>query len=142
MNHPWAIVFLVTAGAWVGALVLGMIALRLLRDGASVLSPLIDLCGTWTGALCILALAMGRVGFGWQWATAIIACALGVTAGLYDRAVLMPSLEAAHKRKEAEPSNPEWASEWLFLRRMADCARAVTLLCVLAAIACVALIPW
>ena len=142
MTQFWAILFLAVAGSWVGALLFGMFALRLLRHDMHVLAPLVDLFGTWVGAAGIVLLAMGRVGYSWEWATAVFACALGITAGLYDRAVLMPSLLAAHKRVEAEPDEPKWAEEWQFLWRMAGWSRVVTLLCVLVAIACVALIPW
>jgi len=142
VNPAWAIVFLALMGAWVGALAFGMFALRLLRHDAPVLAPLLDLFGTWFGASGALSLAFGRVGFGGLWATALFACVLGITAGLYDRAVLMPSLEAAHKRRKAEPSEPKWATEWQFLWRLAHGTRLVTLACALAAIACVALIPW
>ena len=142
MTSIWAILFLAVAGGWAGALVLGMLAMRLLRHDIFVLAPLVDLFGTWAGAIGIGLLAVGRVGYSWQWALAVFVCALGVTAGLYDRAVLMPSLQAARKRVEAEPQEPKWASEWRFLWRMAGWSRAVTLLSILAAIACVALIPW
>ena len=139
MTGEWAILFLAIAGAWAGGIVLGMFALRLLRHDAHVLAPLIDLFGTWLGAAGILVLAVGRVGYSWQWAGAMFACAVGVTAGLYDRAVLMPSLEAARRRKEADA---DWEKDWTFLWNMATGTRIVTLVCVLGAIACVALIPW
>ena len=93
MTSIWAILFLAVAGGWAGALVLGMLAMRLLRHDIFVLAPLVDLFGTWAGAIGIGLLAVGRVGYSWQWALAVFVCALGVTAGLYDRAVLMPSLQ-------------------------------------------------
>ena len=120
MSHTWAIVFLAVAGAWAGALILGMLALRMVRSDSEVLAPLVDLFGTWAGASAILALAFGRIGFGALWAGAVFACALGVTAGLYDRAVLIPSLDAAARRRAAEPAQPKWTAEWQFLQRMAD----------------------
>jgi len=138
----FTLLFLLVMGAWLGALALGMLALRLLPDETPVLAPLLDLCGTWAGALGILALAFGRVGYGAAWAGALLACALGVTAGLYDRAVLMPSLAAARRRAEAEPGEARWGADWRFLWRLSHGTRVVTLLCALAAIACVAPIPW
>lgn len=142
MTPLFAISFLVVMGAWLGVVVLGMLALRLLPDRAPVLAPLVDLCGTWAGSLGILALAFGRVGYTGAWAGALFACAIGITAGLYDRAVLMPSLAAARKRADAEPGEAKWAADWRFLWRLAHGTRIVTLLCALAAIACVAPIPW
>lgn len=142
MSAFWAIVFLAAAGAWIGALAFGMIALRLLPHDATVLAPLTDILGTWLGAIGVLALALGREGFGGLWAGALLACALGITAGLYDRAVLMPSLDAAEERRRADPREPKWDAEWRFLWRLAQGSRVLTLACALAAIACVALIPW
>ena len=53
MTSFWAILFLAVAGGWAGALVLGMLAMRLLRHDVFVLAPLVDLFGTWAGALGI-----------------------------------------------------------------------------------------
>jgi len=130
---PWGSVFLVAAGAWVGVLGFGIggIALLVRRTGIErswsalrVWAPWLDLFGTWTGAVAIGALALGRRGIGAQWAIAMICCALGITAGLYGRAVLMPSLDAA------------------FLWRMATGARVLALVLTLAAIACIAPLLW
>jgi len=148
---PWGSVFLVAAGAWVGVLGFGIggIALLVRRTGIErswsalrVWAPWLDLFGTWTGAVAIGALALGRRGIGAQWAIAMICCALGITAGLYGRAVLMPSLDAAFKRMRAAPDDARWAEEWGFLWRMATGARVLALVLTLAAIACIAPLLW
>jgi len=123
-------------GAWIGALVLGTLAIRFWMrrlgrertwDALQLFAPLLDLTGTWAGALAAIALWFGRVGFGGCWAGALGLVALMVTASLYDRAVLMPSLEAAHKRLGAA-GDEKWERDWAFLWRMAGGARLATLL--------------
>jgi len=136
LSDPWRIVFVAVLGAWIGILVACVLALRLLRlrlspaeswSVARQISPLTDLLGTWIGGLAILALAVGREGFGLEWAAAILLLALMVTASLYDRAVLMPSLEAAQRRIDHGEDVERWQGEWRFLVRMATWGRAATL---------------
>ena len=136
MSDPWRILFVAAVGAWIGILALGMFALGLLRRRLSrdeswavarQLVPLMDLLGTWTGGLAIVALALGREGLNAAWASAIVLLALMVTASLYDRAVLMPSLEAAHLRIRHGEETERWEGEWRFLSRMAALGRAATL---------------
>jgi len=151
VTEAWGSVFLVVAGAWAGVLGFGIVGIGLLvkRTGIErswpalrVWAPWLDLFGTWAGALAVAALALGRVGIGAAWAVAMVSCALGVTAGLYGRAVLMPSLDAAFKRMRAAPDESKWAEEWGFLWRMATAARAVALLLTGVAIACIAPLLW
>ncbi|MHC4340872.1 MAG: DUF4149 domain-containing protein [Planctomycetota bacterium] len=136
MSDPWRIVFVAVLGAWIGILVACVLALRLLRHRlppaeswavARQLIPLTDLLGTWLGGLAILALAVGREGFSIEWAAAILLLALMITASLYDRAVLMPSLEAARRRIDHGEEVERWQGEWRFLLRMATWGRAATL---------------
>ena len=151
MSSGWQAIFLVAASGWAGALAfcIGGLSLMVRRMGIDrawpavrVWAPWLDLFGTWCGTLAILALALGRRGFGVPWAGAMLACALGVTAGLYGRAVLMPSLDAAFKRWRHEPENPLWLEEWTFLWKLATGARACSLLFATAAIACVGALVW
>ena len=151
MTEPWGTIFLVVAGAWAGVLAFGMVGIALLvkRVGVDrswpalrVWAPWLDLFGTWAGAFAVGALALGRVGIGAGWAVAMVSCALAVTAGLYDRAVLMPSLDAAFKRMRAAADDPKWAEEWGFLWRMATVARALALLLTGVAIACISPLLW
>ena len=144
MSTGFAIAVLVVASLWVVAVAAGMVAIhrRGLERSLSSLAPGVDLAGTWFGAASIGLLAYGRLGFTMLWAGAMFACAMGVTAGLYDRAVLVPSLRAALKRLRADPDNPKWASDWAFLARLGAGTRFATLVCAAAAIACVSLIPW
>jgi hypothetical protein len=151
VTAPWGSVFLVAAGAWMGVLAFGMggIALLVRRAGIErawpalrVWAPWLDLFGTWAGAIAVAALALGRRGIGAPWAAAVVCCALGVTAGLYGRAVLMPSLDAAFKRMRHAPDDGKWGSDWAFLWRMATAARALALVATAAAIACIAPLLW
>jgi hypothetical protein len=57
------------------------------------------------------------------------------TVSLYDRAVLLPSLDASRKKLAADP-DPRWESEWRFLWRMAACGRYLTILMAWGAVAC------
>jgi len=145
VNQPWLGCFLFAVGAWAGALALGILVIRHLvrRHGRSdawplvmTVAPLVDLAGTWAGAFAAAALFLGRRGFGWPWATALALVALMVTASLYDRAVLMPSLDAAHKRLAAGGDVAKWEGEGRFLWRMAAWGRAGTLAAGAAAAAC------
>jgi len=151
VSAVWQSLFLVAAGAWAGGAAFGIggISLMLRRLGIDrawpairVWAPWLDLFGTWAGALSIVALAMGRRGFSPFWAGAMLCCALGVTAGLYGRAVLMPSLDAAFKRWRHEPDKADRQAEWMFLWRLATGTRALTLLLALGAIACVGALVW
>lgn len=144
MTETARLLFLCVVGVWGGALAVAMAGVpalvrRLGPDGAwpavRTLMPLVDLVGTWAGALAAVALLWGRVGFGAGWATALGLVALMATASLYDRAVLLPSLDAAWKRLRADP-DPRWEREWRFLWRMAGAGRALTLLMALGAAAC------
>lgn len=143
MSEAFATAFCVAATVWVLVLLGGLIAIRRRGLGASLslLIPGLDLAGMWLGTIAVLLLAFGRLGFQFLWASALFSCALGITAGLYDRAVLVPSLRAAQKRRRADPENGKWAAEWSFLARLGAGTRLVTLLCVAAAIACIAMIP-
>jgi len=151
VTEPWGSVFLVVAGAWAGVLAFGSggIALLVRRMGIErswpalrVWAPWLDLFGIWAGGLAVLALAMGRSGMRAGWAAAMVCCALGITAGLYDRAVLMPSLDAASKRLKHDANDVKWASDWAFLWRMATIARGLGLVLASAAIACIAPLLW
>jgi hypothetical protein len=97
------------------------------------LLPLADLVGTWAGALAAVALFWGRVGFGAAWASALGLVALMATASLYDRAVLLPSLDAAFKRLGPDA---RWEDEWRFLWRMGAWGRGLTLAMAAGAAAC------
>jgi hypothetical protein len=136
------LVFLGLVGAWAGAVALAILRVRVLvrRRGRGAawpavrtLLPLADLVGTWAGALAAAALLWGRVGFGAAWAAALGLVALMATASLYDRAVLLPSLDAAFKRL---PADPRWEDEWRFLWRMGAWGRGVTLAMAVGAAAC------
>ncbi len=140
MVEPWLTLFLIAVGAWLGALVVGNIAVRALSRSLGreaswpalhKLFAIIDLFGTWCGVLAGVGLWMGRVGYGLPWASAVGIVALMVTAGLYDRAVLLPSLDAAFKRLKA---GEEWARDWQFLSRMAAWGRWGTVALGLAAL--------
>jgi hypothetical protein len=135
LNEPWRSLFAAAAGAWLGALVLALLAERVLlrRHGRALAWPpcrtllaLADLVGTWAATLCATALLLGRRGFGWPWATALFLVALAATASLYDRAVLLPSLDASFKRTQADAA-AKWEEERRFLFSMARWARWGTL---------------
>ena len=59
-----------------------------------------------------------------------------VTASLYDRAVLMPSLDVAFNRLGAGEDPGKWEDDWRFLWRMAGWGRALTVAMGIAALAC------
>lgn len=127
MIAPWSLLFLAAVAAWAGAVVLGLLALAILfrrlgRDdawpSARVLMPLVDLVGTWAGAIAMAALVAGRRGFGFPWAAATTLVALMITLSLYDRAVLMPSLDAAWRRLPHGAGEDRWEGDWSFLYRL------------------------
>ena len=136
LTEPFRVLFLLTLGAWIGVLSLSVLGIALLtrrlgRDDAwpalRTLAPLGDLVGTWAGVIAAAALFLGRRGYGFSWAAALFLVALMVTASLYDRAVLMPSLDAAWKRLRAGTDEAKWEADWRFLWRMADWTRVATL---------------
>lgn len=144
MSDPARLLFLLFVGMWAGVLELATLAVPLLvrrlgREAAwQALHPflaLVDLHGMWAGAVGALVLFLGRTGYGVAWAVAMGLVALMVTASLYDRAVLLPSLDAATKRLLADP-DPRWESEWRFLWRMAAWGRALTFLMAWGAVVC------
>ena len=148
MNEPGRTLFVVAVAAWAGVLVLAILAARLLLrrlgrreawPALRIVLPLADLAGTWAGALAAAGLFWGRRGYGWGWATALGLVCLMATASLYDRAVLMPSLEAAWKRLEGAEERggdaAKWESEWRFLLAMAAWGRGGSLACAALALA-------
>lgn len=144
MSEPARLLFLLFVGMWAGVLELSTLAVPLLvrrlgrKDAWPALHPflaLVDLHGMWAGAIGAAVLFLGRTGFGVAWATALGLVALMVTASLYDRAVLLPSLDAATKRLAAD-GDQRWESEWRFLWRMAAWGRALTFLMAWGAVAC------
>jgi hypothetical protein len=146
LTAPFRILLVSALSIWIVVLALGIATIAWLarRRGRTaawptvfLLAPLVDLVGTWAGVLAVGALLLGRVGYGWPWAAALGLVALMVTASLYDRAVLLPSLDAAWKRLPAAagPSG-RWERDWRFLWRMAGLARAVTLIMGVAALVC------
>ena len=132
--------FVVVMGAWAAALLAGVLSFR----GAGVQdarrtvrrrAPLLDLAGTWLGAIAAVVLVFGRVGYTFGWATALGLDALMVTAALYDRAVLLPSLASALRRIAAGSEPERWESDFRFLWRMSAWTRAAMLAMALTAIA-------
>lgn len=148
MSEPWRALFVGATAAWAGALLLATAALALARrregrDAAWALArriaPLADLAGTWLGSAAVLALILGRRGFGPAWAAATLLLCLMLTACLYDRAVLVPSLDAAWRKLSHGEDRERWERDFAFLWRMAAWGRAATLAMALAALACAAL---
>jgi len=144
VNESARLLFLLFVGMWVGVLELAalfvpLLVRRLGREAAwTALHPLLalaDLQGMWAGAVGAALLFFGRTGFGVAWAVAMGLLALMVTASLYDRAVLLPSLDASMKRLAADPE-PRWEGEWRFLWRMAAWGRALTFLMAWGAVVC------
>lgn len=144
MNETARLLFLLLVGTWAGVLELATLAVPLLlrRLGRAAawpsLHPLlafVDVQGMWAGAAGAVVLFAGRTHFGAAWAIAMGLVALMVTASLYDRAVLLPSLDAAMKRMAADP-DPRWESEWRFLWRMAAWGRWISFLMALGAVCC------
>ena len=130
MSAGWLIVLLVALGTWAAALVAGFF----LRHRAA---PAVDLIGAWCGTVAAVALLLGRVGgFRFAWAAALLLVAMMVAAGLYDRAVVMPSLEAARKRLEHGANDPKFERDRAFLRRMSVTIHAASLAGVIGAAAC------
>ena len=90
------------------------------------------------GHRCDLEAGMAKLlGARVAWAAALLLVALMVAAGLYDRAVLMPSLEAAFKRSEHGAADPKFERDRAFLWRMSAWTHALTFVGVLAAAACI-----
>lgn len=144
MSEGARVLLVLLLGMWAGVVGLAALAVPLLvrrlgRDRAwPALHPLLalaDVLGMWAGSLAAIALLVGRTGYGWAWAVALGLVAVMATASLYDRAVLLPSLDAATKRLAAD-SDPRWESEWRFLWRMAAWGRWLTLAMAFGAIAC------
>jgi hypothetical protein len=144
MTGDARLLFLLFVGMWAGvlgvaALLVPLLVRRLGREAAwAALHPalaLVDVLGMWAGAAAALTLLFGRTGFRTPWALAMGLVALMVTASLYDRAVLLPSLDAATKRLGADP-DPRWESEWRFLWRMAAWGRGATFAMAWGAVAC------
>ena len=123
MNEPWHTVLRVALVAWAGALAVGIP--WLLKRPNRVRAAAFDLVGAWAGALAAGALAIGRAGFLAGWAALLTMIALMVTASLYDRAVIMPSLEAARARTQV---HDKWARDERYLWRMSHGTRILTLL--------------
>jgi len=134
VNPPYRTLFFLPVASWTAALLVGVLALDLSKR--RILALYLDLFGTWMGALGVLALLLGRRGFRGFWACALLCIALMVTASLYDRAVLMPSLEAALRRQEAGEEPERWERDRRFLERLAVAGRWVTLGLGIAALCC------
>jgi hypothetical protein len=129
MSAPWATVLTAVLGAWSVALLGGAVAAPALlhRRGwerVHRVAPAFDLVGMWAGAIAALALAVGRRGFTFGWAATLLLVALMVTAALYHRAVLVPSMDAARRRADHDAG---WSEEWRFLWRMSHAARVLGL---------------
>jgi len=144
MNDSGRLLFVLFVGMWAGVVDLAALAVpvlvrRLGRERAwPALHPLLalaDVLGMWAGALGAAVLFLGRTGYGWAWATAMGLVALMITVSLYDRAVLLPSLDASFKRLAADP-DPRWESEWRFLWRMAAWGRWLSFLLAWGAVSC------
>jgi hypothetical protein len=147
VNETARLLVVLVVGTWAGAvgvtcLAVPLLVRRLGREPAwPALHPLlalVDVVGMWAGALAAVLLLVGRSGFGIAWAAALGFVALMVTASLYDRAVLLPSLDAATKRLAPGP-DPRWESEWRFLWRMAAWGRWLTFVMAWGAVACAVL---
>ena len=120
MSTGWLVVLLAALGVWAAALVAGFFL-----DRRS--TPAVDLVGAWCGTVAAVALLLGRAGgFRVAWAGALLLVAMMVAAGLYDRAVVMPSLDAAHKRMEHGANDPRFERDRAFLRRMSSAMRRAT----------------
>lgn len=144
MNENARLLFLLFVGMWAGVLELATLVVPLLvrrlgREAAwPALHPflaLADLQGMYAGVLGAAVLFLGRTGYGLPWAVAMGLVALMVTASLYDRAVLLPSLDASMKKLAAGP-DPRWETEWRFLWRMAAWGRWLTFLMAWGAVVC------
>jgi len=146
LSHGWLVVLLVALCGWAVALVVGTLVIRkrfgeLGRLGAwpriRTLVPTVDLIGAWCGTVAAIALLVGRQGgFRLPWAGALLLVAMMVAAGLYHRAVLVPSLEAAWKRLEHGAPDPKFEQDWAFLWRMSAWTHLASLVGVIGAIGC------
>jgi hypothetical protein len=134
LSTGWLVVLLFALGIWGAALVTGFF---LSRRGSWSAAPAVDLIGAWCGTVAAVALLLGRAGgFRFAWAGALLLVAMMVAAGLYDRAVVMPSLEAAHKRLEHGGNDPKFERDRAFLRRLSATIHVASLLGVIGAAAC------
>ena len=127
MNEPWISILLGALAAWVLVVGVGTFAVHRRRHVAAW----VDLLGVWAGAVSAVALGLGRAGFLSAWASAVLLVAVAVTATLYDRAVILPSIEAAEKRTGHDA---KWARDERYLWRMSHGARWLTLLLVAGAL--------
>jgi hypothetical protein len=127
MRQPFSAIFFVAAGAWVGALLYASAAAPLLlrRLGRAeawrvlaLLLPLVDLVGAWAGGVAAVALSLGRSGFGFAFAASMSLLAVTFALSLYDRAVLVPFLDAADKRLAHGAERERWEADWRFLWRL------------------------
>jgi len=144
MRPPFAAIYFLAAGAWVGTLLFALLAPRLLerRAGraeawraAHVLLPLADVIGAWAAAVAGAALFFGRRAIGLPWAACMTLLALMFALALYDRAVLVPYLDRADKRLGAGERAAKWDEDWRALARLATGLRAGTLAMGVAAVA-------
>ncbi len=143
MSQPWASVFVGVSFVWTGVILTGMFALRALlrRSGREQawpavhkLIPWVDLIGTWLGTVGVIALALGRAGYTFEWASCMGLFAVMITVSLYDRAVLMPSLDAAFKRTGKGEQHEKWEQNWRLLWRMSAVGRVLILLMAVASL--------
>lgn len=127
MRQPFSAIFFVAAGAWVGALLYVSAAVPLLvrRLGRAeawralaLLLPLVDLVGAWAGGVAALALFLGRSGFDLRFAASTSLLAVMFALSLYDRAVLVPFLDAADKRLAHGADRERFEADWRFLWRL------------------------
>ncbi len=136
MKPPFAPIFFLATGAWVGVLVFCLVALRIWerRAGraeawraAHLLLPLADVIGVWAGATAGAALFFGRRGIGFAWAACMTLLALMFSLALYDRAVLVPYLDRADRRLAHGEAAQKWDEDWRSLSRLATGLRLGTL---------------
>jgi len=136
MSPPFGALFFLAAGAWVGALLHAALGATLLERrlgraqawrASSATFPLVDLLGAWAGAIAAVAVVLGRSGFSLPFAAILTMLALMFALSLYDRAVLVPYLDAADKRLEHGADREKWESDWKFLSRLATLLRLATL---------------
>ena len=133
MNEPWISILLIALAVWLLVLLVGIF----LVSGRRKVAAIIDVAGAWAGAISGASLGLGRSGFTALWAVALLLVAVAVTASLYDRAVLLPSIEAAGRRADHEE---RWRRDERYLWRLSHGARVLTLLLVGAALWAVAIL--
>jgi hypothetical protein len=148
VSEPFRAILLCAVSAWAGALLLlgTTLALAARREGldaawalARRAAPAADLLGTWALAAAALALLLGREGLDPAWAGALLLVCLMFAWSLYDRAALLPSLDASWKRLSHAAERERWEREFAFLWRLAAWGRRATLLMAAGALACGAL---